>query len=486
MQHSNQSDRLYDHVANRVTQMIRRGSLKPGDRIPSIRSMSNQMSVAISTVLHAYQLLEDRGLIEARPQSGYFVRPKHLRHVADAMSPMEPEMLRLPLRASTAKLQEAEPLIVQTVARSNEIRLGVALPAMQYLPTDTLSKHLARAVRYQPEATGQYELTPGLTDLRVRIAQRAMNSGCSFGPDDVLITNGTTEALSLALKAVTKPGDVVAVESPCYFGFLSLIDLLDLKVVEVSTDPRDGISVDHLEKLINHSKVKLKALLLTANVHNPLGSIMPEEKKRRVVELMSKEKIPIIEDDTYGDLAFESPRPRCLMSFDNSGYVMLCSSFSKTIAPGYRVGWIAAGRWHEIVNDLKRTLSLATATPLQMAMASYLETGGFDAHLRRLRKTYREQLRLLSDAVRRYFPDGTRATNPAGGHLLWVELPENVDADALREELTSHNISLLSGSIFSAGNHYRNCVRLNAAIQWSHRVEKAISLIGHIATGILK
>ena len=476
----------YDQVVNRVTQLIQNGSIKPGERIPSIRRMSDQMSVAISTVLHGYQILEDRGLIEARPQAGYFVKPKHSRRVADALSPLEPEMIRLPLRACTAKMQEAESLLTEAAGKQDVVRLGVALPSMEFLPTEALSKHLARAVRYEPDATGQYELAPGLARLRARVSQRAMDAGCSFGPDEIVITNGTTEALGLALRAVTEPGDTVAVESPCYFGFLSLINMLSLRVVEVSTDPRDGVSVDHLEKLTQHKKVKVKAVLLTPNVHNPLGSIMPSEKKRRIAQVMRRAKIPVIEDDTYGDLAFESPRPHCIKAFDTSGNVILCSSFSKTLAPGYRVGWIAAGRWHRLVNDLKHTGSLGTATPPQMAIASYLENGGFDAHLRRLRKTYRDQLRLLSDAVRRRFPEGTRATNPQGGHLLWVELPESVDTDALRDQLLAHKISLLPGSMFSAGGHYRNYLRLNAAIPWNTRVEKTVALIGRLAADVAK
>ena len=478
--------RLCDLVADRVAQMIATGSLMPGERIPSIRRMSDQMSVAISTVLQAYQILEDRRLIEARPQSGFYVRPKHSIRVADALSPMEPEMLRLPLRANSISGDDAELLRTQTVGAISSFALGMSLPSPEFLPTDTISKHLARAVRYEPEAAGRYELSPGLKELRVRVAQRAMDCGCSLHPDDIVITNGATEALALGMRAVTEPGDTVAVESPCYFGFLSLASMLSLKVVEVSTDPRDGISVSHLQRLIRHKRVDVKALLLNPNVHNPLGSVMPDENKRRIAEMMSRAEIPIIEDDTYGDLAFESPRPRCIKAFDTSGDVILCSSFSKTIAPGYRIGWVATGRWRGRVNEFKCTSSLGTATPPQMAVASYLENGGFDSNLRRLRKIYRDQVLLLSDVVRTNFPGGTRATNPSGGHLLWVELPENVNADALHESLAANKIKLLPGSMFSAGGHYRNCLRLNAAIPWSQRVEQTVAMIGRLAKESLR
>lgn len=472
---------LYLQVAEHVTRMIRSGALKPGKRIPSIRRLSSQQSVAISTVLHAYQVLEARGLIEARPQSGYFVKPKHARRVADSQSPLEPEMLPLPLKAGRTDLESVLLAATLSASRKNAVPLGTAIQSPEFLPTAALHRHLTRAVRNDPLVASSYQFGLGVQRLRDRIAHRVIDSGCSFGPDDIVITNGTTEALSLALRAVTSPGDTVAVESPCYFGFLSLIDMLHLKVVEVSTDPRDGISIERLEKLVTHRKVQIKALIVNPNVHNPLGSIMPDEKKRRIAEVMQRARIPVIEDDTYGDLAFGSSRPRCLKAFDDVGNVLLCSSFSKTLAPGYRTGWIAAGRWHARVRDLKCTLSLGSVTPVQIAIASYLETGGFEQHLRRLRRIYQDQLTLLSDAVRRQFPDGTRATNPKGGHLLWVELPERVDSVALHQQLAANDISVSPGSIFSAGHHYRNYLRLNAAISWSPRVEKAVAMIGRLA-----
>ena len=360
---ADKSERLYDRVADRVAKMIDKGALKPGDRIPSIRRMSKQMSVAISTVLHAYQILEDRGLIEARAKAGFFVRPKHTRFVAQARPPMEPEMLRLPLKAGRVKVGDIQMVRAQSIGDQASIALGMALPSPEFLPTDAINRHLSRAARLNGVAASQYTLTPGLEALRARVAQRAMDSGCNLGPEEIVITNGTTEALGLALRAVTEPGDTVAVESPCYFGFLSLIKLLSLKVVEVSTDPRDGISLHELEKLMNHRKLALKAILLNPNVHNPLGSIMPDENKRRIVELTTSANVAVIEDDTYGELAFDAPRPSCIKSFDRKDNVILCSSFSKTLAPGYRVGWIAAARWRSRVNDSKRHVVAGDGQP---------------------------------------------------------------------------------------------------------------------------
>ena len=446
--------------------------------------MSEQMSVSISTVMQAYQLLEDRGLVEPRPQSGHFVRPKHCRRVAIADAPPEPEMLRLPLKPGLVRTEELVMRSIQLARRPGAVLLGTALPSSEFLPTESLNRILARVVRENPAIASQYEFSPGLRELREQIARRAMDTGCSLGPDDIIITTGATEALLLSLRAVTEPGDTVAVESPCYFGFLHLLKMLRLQAVEVSTDPRAGISIDELEKLVAKNP-GVKALILVPNVHNPLGNIMPDENKRHIAERMQRSGIPIIEDDICGDLAFDLPRPRCIKTFGRADNVLLCGSFSKTLAPGYRVGWVAAGRWHHAVNELKLISSFGSATPPQLAIASYLATGGFDRHLRRLRKTYRGQLQLLSDSVLRSFPTGTRATRPAGGHLLWVELPKLIDTQAFHEELAAADITLSPGSMFSAGRHYRNCLRLNAGIPWSAKVEKAVKTIGRLADRLL-
>ncbi|MEM7383418.1 MAG: PLP-dependent aminotransferase family protein [Verrucomicrobiota bacterium] len=474
---------LYQQVADRVVLMMKKGTLKVGDRIPSIRQMREQMSVSMATVMQGYQLLEDRGLIEAKPQSGYYVKPKHTRRlIAGVRRPVEPGMKRLPLKAGRARTEDLVVQATQVSGRAGAIPLGTALPSPELLPMEALNRVLARVVRDQPEVATRYEVPPGLKKLREQISRRAMQAGCSIGRDEIVVTTGATEALLLALRAVTEAADTVAVESPCYFGFLNLLKMLRLKVVEVSTDPKTGISIEHLERLVT-GRTPCKALLLTPTVHNPLGCVMPDENKRRIARMMQRAGIPVIEDDTYGDLAFASNRPHCLKSFDRSDNVILCSSFSKTLAPGYRVGWISAGRWHEKVNELKCVSSMGSASPPQLAVASYLASGGFDRHLRRLRRTYSDNLQLLCDAVLRRFPEGTRATRPQGGHLLWVSLPESLDAGLLHHQLAAQNITIASGSMFSAGGHYRNYLRLNAGIPWTRGVERAVGIIGKLALG---
>lgn len=470
----------YVQVARRIAELIRKGSLKPGARVPSIRRSARERGVSIATVIEAYRLLEDEGWIEARPQSGYYVRPKHFRARVESDPPPEPDLQPTPLTAGPVQAEEALHRNMTVSRRRNVIPLGSALPAPEFLPTQQLNRMLARAVRENSSLASQYEVSPGLEELRIQIARRAIEAGCTLGPDDLIITAGATEAVNLSLRVLTQPGDTVIVESPCYFGLLFLLRCLKLRAIEVSTHPRTGISLDALERLLARQP-HLAAAVLNPNVQNPLGGIMPTDSKQRLVELLAQHKIPIVEDDTHGELAFEVPRPKCLKAFDTRGRVVLCGSFSKVLAPGYRIGWVAGGRWHARINALKLGTSLACATPPQVAVARFLKSGGFDHHLRKLRKSYREQAQLVGDAVCRSFPDGTRATRPAGGHVLWVQLPPAVDAFVLEQRMAEQRINIAPGPIFSARGRYRNFIRLNTAIPWSSRLESAIAAIGRVA-----
>jgi DNA-binding transcriptional MocR family regulator len=476
-----QSDcRLYDRVAEHVAELIGKGTLRAGQRIPSVRRLSGQLDVSIATVLEAYRRLEDRGLIEARPQSGYYVRPRHLRRARLGSPPPEPATTPIPLKAAEVTCAE---LVLRLTGESQQrdvVPLGAAVPSMDFLPIEALNRHLARAARRHPSQACGYEFPPGCPRLRLEIARRLMEAGCHCGADELLITAGATEAVQLCLRAVTQPGDAVAVESPSYYGLFQLFEALGLRVVEVCTNPRWGLCVDSLEELLRHGE-PVRAVVLLPNVHNPLGGIMPDERKRQICEMMASRRIAIIEDDTYGDLAFGTQRPRCLKAFDRQDNVLLCGSFSKTLAPGYRIGWVAAGRYQAEVVKLKHVLSLATASPTQLAVAEFLATGGFDRHLRRLRRTYRENLGLAAQAVARHFPEGTRATHPVGGHLLWVELPAACDSLALHEAALAEGISIAPGPLFSASGRFRNCLRLNCAVAWSERVARALATLGRLA-----
>jgi DNA-binding transcriptional MocR family regulator len=464
---------LYERVAQQLTHLINHGTLRPGDRIPSIRKMVDQQSVSVSTVLQAYQVLESRGLIEARPQSGFYVRARRWT------PPPEPEISRPPARAQ--KLTGAN-LVMEVVGTLNQpgfVQLGAAVPPAEMLPTRELHRALAAAARHQPGLANSCDPSIGLPTLRVEIAQRLLEAGCSLSPDDLIITNGATEALHLCLRAVTRPGDTVAIESPTYFGILKILEMLGLRACEIPTSPNEGICLEALTARL--ACCRIKACVFMTNFSNPLGSCMPEETKRRLVELLAERKIPLIEDDIYGSLAFAPTRPHVAKSYDSQGLVLLCSALTKTLAPGYRIGWTAPGIFSAEVHRLRHTSSLGNPMVTQLAVAEFLATGGYERHLRHLRRTYAQSVEQVSDSVARHFPAGTRVTRPQGGHVLWVELPEKTDTLELHRVALANRITIAPGPIFSARQQYRNCLRLNCAIFWTDQVERALVKLGSLA-----
>ncbi|HVS64243.1 MAG TPA: PLP-dependent aminotransferase family protein [Thermoanaerobaculia bacterium] len=463
---------LYEQVAERLQTLIEGGGLQPGDRAPSVRRLSRDLGVSISTVVQAYRLLEDRGLVEARAKSGFFVSARPL-------APPPPAKTRSARRATVPETVELI-LRVRRLANARDlVPFGAAVASSSFLPIQPLHRALARAVREHPEEANAYDDLAGCPQLRRQLARRAMAAGCTLSPDEILTTSGAQQAVALCLRAVTRPGDVVAVESPTYFGLLEACAALHLKALEIATDPRDGICLDELEAALRRRRVA--AVALAPSFGNPLGHCMPASHRRRLVELAVEHDVPIVEDDVYGDLHFCERRPASIKSFDRDDRVMLCSSFSKTLAPGYRVGWTAPGRYRALVERIKNASSVAAATAPQLAVARYLERGGYDRQLRKLRRVYRDLATRIACHVGEAFPAGTMVNLPQGGHVLWVVMPEPVSSVELFERALEQGIGVAPGPVFSASGRYRNCLRLNIALEWSPGVEQAILQLGRLA-----
>ncbi|MEM9120796.1 MAG: PLP-dependent aminotransferase family protein [Cyanobacteria bacterium P01_D01_bin.6] len=464
---------LYEQVAERLQTLIMEGTLKAGDRLPSVRKLRQQLSVSTSTVLEAYRLLEDRGLITARPQSGYYVKQAALDLLPEP-SPTVP-----PSQAHEVDITLAFQLMI-TLQDSAMVQLGAALPAMELLPLTQLNRLMGKALRDNPNMMHVYGNPLGCEELRAELAKRMINASCSIPPDQFVVTNGAVEAIYLSLQAVTQPGDTVAVESPTYFTMLEALKNLHLKALTLPTHPREGISLPHLEAALKRGDIQ--AVLLVSNFSNPVGCCMQDDRKKQLVDLLNQYEVPLIEDDVYGELYFGSTRPKAIKAFDTENRVLYCSSLSKTLSPGLRLGWCAGGRYHAAVTKMKAVINLGTAIAPQMTAAAFLKNGGFDRHLRQLRRNYQQQMGQMQQAIADYFPAETRVTRPAGGHVLWVEMPEGFSAIALYEAAIAHQISIAPGIIFSAsGGCYQNCFRLNTAIPWSATLNMAMQMLGYLA-----
>jgi DNA-binding transcriptional MocR family regulator len=464
----------YTLVGKHILGLIESGALKPGERIPSLRQMSSKMRVSITTVSQAYVELESQGVIESRPKSGFFVRANFRQLLpppaAEPTRPMEPREVNR---------SELIRTVLDHLGRRDILPFGVACPDESLLPGRDLSRIMAAVLRDEPNRAMGYECICGNHELRKQIALRCIDAGVSVMPDDIIVTTGAMEGISIAIRCLTRPGDVVIIQSPAFYCFLQLLDALGLRVIEIPSHPESGIAPADIAGVINQYDVKV--CILNSNFNNPDGVIMPDEAKEEIVNLLARKSIPLIEDDVSGDLHFGPARPQVCKKFDRQGLVMLCSSFSKTISPGYRVGWLIPGRFNAKAQAIKVTTSLCTSSPPQMAIAEFLRTGKYERHLKRLRAAIENQMRAMQLAVSRYFPSGTKVTRPTGGAVLWIELPQEVDSKEYFFHARANGIGLVPGLIFSTQDKFQHFVRLTCSGVWTREIEQGIETLGKMA-----
>lgn len=458
---------LYQQLADEITQRIHSGAYAAGERLPGVRSLSRSRGVSLATAVAAYQTLADKGYLEARPRSGFYVRTRQIIQTIEPEStgPTPPPRLVTGQAMAMALIKAAnDPDIVQ---------LGAAVPDPTFLPTHMIGRALSQVLRTQRTLAASYMMPPGAPELRRQIARRMSENGSVMSADHIVITTGCQEALGLALRAVTEPGDVVAVESPAFYGLLHVMESLGLEALEIPVHPRDGIALDALSFALERWPVK--ACVLTPNYSNPLGCCMSDDAKRALIRLLGKHKIPLIEDDVYGDLGFGPRRPSTCKSLAPRADILYCSSFSKTLAPGLRIGWIAAnGARRERIEYLKYVTSLASPTVQQLAVAELLANGRYERYLREVRSLYARAVARMSDAVMKTFPEGTRISQPQGGFVLWVELPEDIDSFDLARRALRQGVSIAPGPLFSASGKFSHFIRLSCARVWDARMERAL------------
>ncbi len=463
---------LYREVAEKVASLIDKGTFRPGDKVPSIREMSRQGQVSINTVKVAYGYLEDRCLIEARPQSGYYVCSR-LPEI-----PREPDIDQQEINPLEISSSELVGRIMRDVLDPGKVQFGAAIPDPSLIPAKKLNRILASETRIHKGDSVAYAMPPGNKRLRSQIAKRMLKAGCTLNPDEIIITTGASEAAYLALRSVCKPGDTVAVGTPIYFNFVQMLRELGLRVIEIPSSPTDGLHLETLDFALKQTMVH--CCLVISNFNNPLGNSLSDARKEELVAMLAGYGVPLIEDDINGDLSFVDDRPSVAKAWDKEGNVLLCSSFSKTLAPGYRVGWLAPGRFKERALHQKMVINIASASPTQLAVCEFLQNGGYEHHLRSIRKKYALKVARMGEAIGSTFPAGTRVTRPEGGFALWIELPEQVDTLTLYAMAEKAEITIAPGTLFSTSGKFTNCLRLNAAF-WSENTRWAIETLGRMA-----
>lgn len=473
--------KLYEKLAKDIEELIENGVFRPGERLPSIRQTSQHHRLSITTVVHAFLLLESKGVIESHPQSGYFVRVP-----PQSANGKVPQELRTSQPLAISSQVDVSHLVLSTLRSitNDAVPLGSPYPDPSLFPSEKINRYAYGITRRQTKWGVTDALPPGHPDLIRQIARRYLENGSAIDPNEIVVTVGATEAINLCLQAVGKAGDIVAVESPTFYAMLHAIERMGMRAIEVATHPREGIDLVALEEILDQHEIA--ACMVMPNFQNPLGFQMPDEKKRALVELITKRQVPVIENDVYNELYYGDAHPTSLKSYDTEGLVLHCASFSKSLTSAYRIGWAMPGRYRDQVEKLKFLNTLTTPTIPQLAIAEYLEHDGYEHHLRHIRKIYAQQANIMRAAVKRFFPEGTQTSEPKGGYVLWVELPPQVDSIKLYELALQAGITIGPGYMFSTTNGYNNFIRLNYSYPWSASIEDALRMVGKLASDCIR
>ena len=466
----------YEQIADNIRTAIISGAIKPGDKLRSVRSMSSDLGVSQATIFRAYFDLEASGLIESKPKSGYYV----------CYHPITPDLpSKTPFEKQEKTVKNAD-LVKEFLSSLNhpdvQLDFGLAVPAPELLPLAKIKKSIQKCYLNDPVAVIGYESVAGNNQLRRQLAQLSLSWDKSFTEDDVIITNGCMEAVALALSALTQPGDIIAVESPAFYGLLQLMDSLNLSVIEIPGDPVAGISIQDLKETLQQKPVK--AILLTPNFNNPNGTTIPDQHKKELAEMAPTHQVPIIEDDINGELYFGDQRPKTIKTFDQEGWVIYCSSLSKTLMPGYRIGWCVPGRFHAEILRKKSITNISTSSIVQAITAHFLEFGRYEFHLKKLRNALKNQHLQYKRAIYDCFPNKIASSNPQGGFVLWLELRQSKDALTLYRKALQKGIRIAPGQVFFTHSNYKNYFRISFGAPFTSEIEDAIKTLGQLAKNL--
>ena len=463
---------LYLKIANIIQGQISAETLKIGDKLPSIRQVQKIYDVSLNTVKLAFLELESKSLIESRPKSGYYVSKTSDRKLSI------PSISKPQLSEKEKQPEDLISKVFSTLNNKDIAQFSLGVPDESLLPIAKLNKGVIKATQSLPDSGTSYEPAQGNINLRRNVAKWSFTWDGQLKEDDIVTASGTIDAIFNCLMAVTQRGDTIAIESPFYFGILQMARSMGLKVIELPTHPITGVDIEALEKVLP----QIKACCFISNFNNPLGSLMPDEHKKRVVELLTHHNIPLIEDDLYGDIFFGTTRPKPCKAFDEAGIVLWCGSVSKTLAPGYRVGWMAPGKFKEKIIRQKLIHVISTPSLYQEVVANFMEYGRYDHHLRSLRHTLHTNCLKYQRAIEDYFPGNTKVSQPQGGFVLWLELDKKIDTAELYDRAIKQHISFAPGRMFTQYEQFNNCMRLNFARKWDEKLEGSLKKLGQLIT----
>jgi DNA-binding transcriptional MocR family regulator len=465
----------YEQVVTKIEEIIFGLQLQPGDKVPSVRKVSDELKVSLTTVIQAYGILEAKGLISSRPKSGYYISSwgKNTIKRTDNGFILLPETVEVNTMATA---------MIKNTRKYGVVNFSTLAPINEFIPITRLNKAMQAAMKDTENQNFQYSFLEGYPQLIKQIGLHTLDWKRSLPQEEILVTNGCMEAINLCLDAVTKSGDTVAIESPVYAGILQCLESKGLKALGISVDPLTGINLDELEHALETQTIA--ACICMPVCQNPMGASMSEANKIRLVKLLGSHNIPLIEDDALGDLYFSGAKPFPAKAYDEYDNVMYCSSFSKSLSPGFRIGWVSGGKYHAQVEKLKFAANISTNSLLQDTIARYLENGHYQAHLKALRSGIQTQMGKYRNAIVQYFPEQISMSNPKGGYSLWLELPAKVNALELQRQALKQGIGFCPGHIFSASQGFSNFIRINCCPLWTNKIGEALKTLGHIVASL--
>ncbi len=468
----NSSDFLYLQVIDFIEHQQVIGALSAGDKLPSLRKLSRQFDISVPTVKQAYVELERQGRVCAKPQSGYYLQAQQAR----TLKPRPATWSQCsPTNVACRSLIEQ---VHEAVHLPNTVALGISNPIQAHPPDKALARLMRSVLSKVADKAVSYGPVTGDATLRMQLAFRYQEQGVEINPDDIVITNGAQEALSIALQCVAQRCDIIAIESPCFFGIIELIETLGMKALEIYTCTEDGVCLDKLTSAIEQHKVS--ACLFSTAINNPLGSMKTDQQRQEMVTLLEQHNIPLIEDDVYSELYFTEYKPKPAQLYSEKGMVVTCSSFSKTAAPGYRVGWLLPGKFEECAKRIKRAQSSSTPMLQQWTLNQYLLSGDYDRHLTVLRKNLQVNCERMRAQIAEHFPEQVCISKPQGGSVLWVRCQSHVNTSDFFQLSLAQGVSFTPGVVFSPSGKYRNYMRISYGVLWDDTIEDAIKTLGNI------
>ncbi|MCG8452946.1 MAG: PLP-dependent aminotransferase family protein [Spirochaetales bacterium] len=464
---------LYERIVSDTQKDFERGIISPGDKLPSLREIAKRYGCSVASATRAYEELEIQGCVQARQKSGYYALE------LPQLALPRPQDDDFPLIAEDGESPLLLHKILESAANPAALPLGAGLPHESLLPLGALSRSLSRCTARDGGGFARYSAPGGHLALRERIAALMRRRNCFVNPQEITITNGCTGAMHLAIMHFTKEGDTVAVESPVYPGILQMLHQTRRRILPLPTSPIHGVDREALHQVCKTRQVQ--AAVVSAVHQNPLGFVMDEQSRKELVHMAGETGVPLIEDDIYGELGFQSERHAPIKAFDEDGHVVLCSSFSKTLAPGMRIGWICGGKEHQELRGQNVATNLGPSPLMQAALADYLDGGGYFRHLGALGKALSRQKAQMRDLLAHSLPKGTCLSSPAGGYYLWVELPKEIKALTLFHRAHSEGIGIAPGPAFSSGSRFQNCIRISFGTPITEETKVGISRLGALA-----